>query len=302
MENMSYLKNIQISELEKILKGIKEHKSIKDRLALKIMKKQKKNTQYFFKNEASFYRKDINLSNNDIEDLTDKKLLKFISLKEERLTLTLKSIFMLEYGILNPTPNMDKMLTDVNDIFFEKILGISDQLLESREIAIILALLGTCAISKDYGFTINENNQKHFKAIVDIAANFIHKLGDEYDDGTIGKLWSRDVVGEGPILGEIRRANNISTRTEKIYDTKKVNGISIHYLDILSNNQVNENKLTYLLKRLFSKRPLSFTENKDLIFTLNNIHQYSYKLFRNPPLFDEFKIRKQIRRQIERNI
>lgn len=290
--NSKSLSEKQINELKKLRSKIKEK-------PWNVIKMTKKNKQKFFRS-ISFLRKEIELSNREIEDLKDKKILKVISEKEDRLTFSLKGLLMLEYGIMNPTNEVNNMLDSLNKTFFESIIKTaSEDPLKSDEKAILIGLIGLHAFSEDYALKLNKKNKDYFRDAVDYAVSFIKCLGPKFDDGELDKIWSKNIVGEGPVLGKMRRIDKIQIHTEFIY--KKVKNVG-HYLDVLSNNEIDESKMTYLLKRIFDKKPLSYEEKEKLIEVLDKIQEYQFKLFKNEPPFDTFKIKTQIKYCIESNI
>lgn len=286
-------------ELEKI---IDKKLGMTPNLALNLMKKTKKNQQDTYI-RASFLKREINLSNFEIEDLVNKRILKILSKKEGRLTPTFKAILMINYKISNPNNYVNHMLNDLNDKFFENVIELSEKPIDTKEKAIIIGLLGLGAFSNEYSLELNlleqnETNQEFFRKAIDLAADFIKELGSEFNDGSLSKLWTRNVVGEGPILGEMRRLNTIQTHTEGIY--KKESGR--HYLDVLVNNKIDENCMLFLLTKIFDKRPLSFPERERLISTLDKIKNLEFKIFRKTPSFDKLEARTTLKRIILSNI
>ncbi|WXG44267.1 MAG: hypothetical protein WED04_09580 [Promethearchaeati archaeon SRVP18_Atabeyarchaeia-1] len=277
-----------------VYKGKNRPKSNR-KLAIGLIKKKKKNQQDFYKS-LSFRQNEANLPQHEIEELVAKNLLKFISRKDKLLTVTLKAMLVLDYGITDLSGNMDEMLNDFNEVFFEGVIKLSDEPLEAREKAIILGLLGLGTVSEQYSLKPDKENQEELgKCIDDFAVSFIKELGPEYDDGTIKDLWPGDVVGEEPVLARMRRTDTVQARTEGVYRKKE----GRHYLDILADEKIDEAKLTYLFERFFDKRPLSFEEKKKLVKALDGIQEHAIRLIRSNPPFDMLEIRRQIRRIIE---
>ena len=120
MTNSTFLNNKQISELKKIFD--KNSDNIKS--TLDIMKQKNSNRLKFF-NDISFFRKEIELSYIEIEELINKGLLSVISERDLKLTLTLKALLMLEYGIIDPSSGTNKMLDDLNKRYFDNIMKTS---------------------------------------------------------------------------------------------------------------------------------------------------------------------------------
>jgi len=262
----------------------------------KFIKMNDKNKKEFF-NNLSFLKKNIHMTSLQIDDLINKKILSYISEQESRLTFTFKGLIIVEYDIKKPGIKINNLLDDLNKLFFEDVMKLSQEPIISREKAIILGLLGLMALSDDYSLKPKKENINYIKNSVDLAANFIKSLGSEYDDGSLQRLWCLQVEGEGPILGEFRRTNKIPIHTEGLY--KKGKG---HYLNILYKNNIDKEKLFYLLKRIFNKRPLSYPEKKNLIKTLDEIRQYEFKIFKDNPQFNSLDMRKQIKKLIESDI
>jgi len=295
MYSSSIVNEKQLEELDRIIqqKIGRNYKS-----PIEIIKKTKKNQQQFYI-DLSFTKKETDLSNIDIEDLVNKNLLKIISKKEKTFIPTLKALLMIYYKIAKPDNHVNSLLEDLNKKFFENILELSEELLTSKEKAIILALIGIGAISPSYSLKLNEANEEAFKKCVDIAAEFLASLGKEFDDGTLSKLWNRNVIGETPVRAEMRRLNTIQPHTEGMY---RKEGNNNHYLDLLDKGELNQESLAYLFERIFDKRTLSFEERKKLIATLDEIQQYEFKIIKVEAPYDRFEIKTQIKHFIESRI
>ncbi len=277
----------QFNELKKIF----ENKKPNNYGLSKFIKSYDKNKREFY-NNLSFLKEDINLPSLQIEELIRQKILGQLSEKEERLTFTFKGLLIIEYERITPGLKLNELLNDLNKIYFDNVMKLSKIPVTSREKAVIIGLLGLMTISKDYSLKPNKQKKIYIKNVIDAAAHFLTTLGKDYDDGKLEDLWTHSVVGEGPILGEFRRANQLPNRTENIYKSGKGHG---HYLDILINDYIDKKKLIYLLKRIFDKRPLTYSEKKALIKTLDNIKQYEYKIFKEKPPFKVLELRKQIK-------
>lgn len=293
----NFLSTNQGTELKKIINNIRDEHGQK--FAFDLIKKNKKNQQKFY-SDVSFFKKEIKLSDLEIQDLINKKLLKVLNKKEGRLTPTLKAILMVEYEIMEPSHSISEMLNDINKEFFDNIMKISEELVTAKEKAVVIGLLGLGAITDQYWLKLDEKNKEYFKNAVNHAAKFIKELGKEFDDGSLSTLWDTKAVGEGAVLGEMRRLNKIQPHTDgacvRTADGKL-------YLDILSENRLDEDKLTYLLKeKIFDKKSLSFEEKKKLIKTLDEIQNYTFKIFKTNPPFSMLKIMKEIKSIIESDI
>lgn len=290
MAPSSFLNEKQLTELKKQFILIESDFNLSQ-----FLKKNKKNKQKFY-NDFSFYQNNLDLSQLEIQDLIEKNLLKVISDLEGRMTLTFKALIMLKYEILNPDSKLNDLINDFNKEFFENVIGKSVQSLEPYEKAIIITLLGLGAFSNNYALKVDDKNKEHFKKAVDRSVNFLKGLGSDFDKKEkLDEIWSKNVVGEGPVLGLMRRTNNLPIRTENIYS--KTGG---HHLDILRGENIDENKLSYLLNRLFDIRKLDFAERKKLIETIDEIQKFEFKLFKNSAPYDTLSIRKKIKRMIEK--
>jgi hypothetical protein len=290
MSKGSFLSENQISELSRLV----ERNIGKNKILTNILTTSKKSAQEIY-NKMSFPRTEIKLSENDFEDLLLKNMIKIISKKDSKITLTLKSIMILEYKIFDINPQVNKMLDDINKEFFDNVMHLSEKPVSSKEKAIIIALIGLNTFSEGYMLQLKEEKENEFKSAVDIAVVFLKTLGQEFDDGTLDKIWSRNVIGEGPVLAEMRRLNQIQMSTEGVYKNTK----SGHYLDILKNNKLNEERFNYILSRIFDKRTPTYEEKKQMIKALDEIQQYEFKLFRTSPPFNTLDIRKRIKYLIE---
>lgn len=289
-----YLREKEFEELKKILSRVKDNLGV-EKIFLDLIPKTRKGKQQIYKDTLSFFQKELDLSQIEIDDLIDKNILKYTSKKDNKLTLTLKSILILEYGLNSVSEGTDELIDDLNKEFYENVFQLSDDPLTSLERAIIIGMIGVEAISNEYCIKPDEENQDYLKSVVDCASEFLKKLGPDYNDGSLEKLWKKVVIGEGPILAEFRRLNKIPIHTEGIY--KKEGGK--HYLDLVTDKSLNEPRTIYIIKKLFDKRPLNFDEKKEFLETLENIHSFEFKIFKDNPPFDSFEVRKSIKRLIE---
>lgn len=299
MNDPDFLNENQLLELERIIGNIHKKLFKNNRFyAFNIIKKNKKNIKEFYK-LTDFNRNDVKLTELEVDDLIRKKLINYLSKKDGLLTLTFKCMVISDYRIKNPNGPLDSLLNDLNKIFFEDIILMSEEPLESREKAVIITFLGLGIVSDKYSLVVNDENQEYFKNAVDCTVNFLKFLGREYDDGSLDKLWKRGVIGENEIRAEVRRLNSIVPRTEGVY---AISGRR-HYLNILNDrNNLEEKKLEYLFARVFDKGPITFEEKMELIKTLEKIQNYEFKIFRDSPPFDMLNIRKGIKHTIESKI
>jgi len=255
-----------------------------------IQKSKKSQQQFYF--EISVPKSEIKLSEEDFQELIEKGLLKIVDKRTMKVAPTLKALLMFKYDIFNPPYQIIKMLDDINELFFKKIFRVSEREMEGREKAVVLTLLGLGAISEKYPLKFDQNlvkNKEAFKEAVNLVSNFLKNLGPEYIDNTLDKLWSRNLVGEDEVSGELRRLNEIQLHTEGICIRTREGT----YLKLLSpDGKLNIEDLRYLLKeKIFNKRPLKFEERKKLNEILDKISLfYNPKFFKENPPFNMLEI------------
>jgi hypothetical protein len=292
---MANLSDKQYTELQKIFFNIKINSNDK-KVALELIKKENKNRKEMY-NQMSFVKNSLDLPDSEITELINTGLLGYLSEKEKTLTLTFKALVILDYELRDVNSNLSNLLDDMNKEFFEKVIKLSKEKLESKEKAIILGLLGINSISDKYAIRINDSNKRYFKEAIEIASNFLVELGCDYNDGSLEKLWSFKVIGEDPVLSEMRRTNKLPLKTDNLYKPNE----GKPYIDILTkDNKTDEDKVVYLLKTLFNFKPLLFEEKKNLLETLNKIQGLEFKIFKNEPPFDSLKIRNDLKIIIEK--
>ena len=269
-----YLSSNQRRALDDILMRKTKHISgFSGSVTRSILTKRKQDVQSFFA-ANTFNVDELGLEPEEIDDLKDKKLISFKN-RDENFILTLKAYILVEYELYNNPdfrPNVDRLLDDLNHRFFERSVKIFERPLEAKEKAIIIALLGLGAVSKDYPVKIDEQNRDSIKKAVDVACEFLTTIDGSYADAC-GKLW-KNVVGEGPVLGLFRRLNTIQGRTENVY----VQENRAHFLDLLRDGTLNEKILQFLLKKVFVEQ-LDFDQKKRLIEALNTIGKERFYVF-----------------------
>ncbi len=286
----SFLTNNQIEELSRLI----DKSEVEKTKSVKILKLSVKARQEIY-NQIRFSRREIKISDDEFDDLISKNILKIVSKKESKITLTLKAIMIIKYKMFDPDNKVIAMLDDINKEFFDDVMHLSEKSINSKQKAIIIALIGLNAFSENYTLQLKVEKENQFKEAVDLAVNFIKNLGQEFDDGSLDKLWSRKVIGEGPVLSEMRRLDQIPRSTEGIYKATRLG----HYLDILNNNKVDDDKFNYILSKIFDKRMPTYEEKKKMIKVLDDIQQYEYKIFKTTPPFNTLDIKKRIRFLIE---
>ena len=281
-------------KLESHYNNIKKEYSPKKPLTLNLLIKSKKNIQDFILNNTVINSEQLGLSIDEIEELQRKSFIHEKSKKERIYCLTLKGMIILEYGLYDCYGQIEKMLNDFNRLYFEDIVKESKQKLTTREKVVLLGLLGLMAITEDYTVKLNDANEEYFKQSVNQVVLFLSEFPNLIDE-SIDKLWKREISGETPIKGELRRLNDLPTKTENVYKNDKG-----HYLNLLKNNSIDIQSLEYLLKRIFGETFLSYEAKNKLMSLLDEIQRsYSPFVFYDLPPFDVYEVRNQIRKIIE---
>lgn len=282
----------QILEIKRLLK-----KSGKN-FTIKILKSRQKEQQKFY-NDLSFSKSETSLPEMEINDLIKENFFVYMSEKEGKITLTPKALLMLKYNITNPDNNTEMMFDEINNVFFNNIIKLSTKNLTSKEKAIIIGLIGIGALANQYSLNAleleNERAEK-WKTVIEHASRFIKGLGSEYNDGKLDNLWSNKIAGENEVRTEMRRLDSICTSTEGLY---KKTGNNKYYIDMLRDNKIDENKISYLLRKIFDKKKPTYNDRKNLIATLGEIRKYDFHFFREESPFDLFEVRREIVRAIE---
>lgn len=291
---MANLSDKQFEQLRKILFNIKINSEGK-KISIELTRKDNKNKKEMYK-QMSFFKKSLDLPDSEVDQLINEGVLGYLSEKERILTLTFKGLLILDYELKDINSNLSNLLDDMNKEFFEKVMKLSKEKLDSKEKAIILGLMGINSISDKYSIRVNDTNKKYFKEAIEIASNFLKGLGGEYNDGSLEKLWSFKVIGEDSVLSEMRRTNKLPLKTDNLYKPNE----GKPYIDILTkDSKIDKDKVVFLLKTLFNFKPLLFEEKKGLLDTLNKIQSLEFKIFKNEPPFDSLRVRSDLKRIIE---
>ena len=280
--------------LIEIYKSIKNKHSPKKSLGLFILNKSTKNIQDFYLKNTTFDPKNYNISIAEIDELVNKKIIRKLNTENNNYSITFKGILILEYGLYNCYGNTENMLDEFNTTYFEDILKISKKNLTGKEKAVLLGLLGLMALSEDYTIKLTEANQYAFKAAADLSVSFIRIFPEFYDD-VKDALWKREIIGETPITAEMRRLNDLTSKTENIYKNDKG-----YYLQILNNSNIDENALKFLLKKIFENKFVDNENKEKLKNLLDEIQQKCAPMvFYESPKFNKLEIRGQIRSIID---
>jgi hypothetical protein len=273
-------------------------KTRKNFSCINLLKMKKSNLQLFFNNNTFKMSFEDQLSETDSQDLINKHIIKIVSEKEKTATISFKGLILLEYGILNFEKSYDAFLNDIDSNYFGSILESTHNAFEAREKAIITFMLGTGAISQTYSVRVDENNMGEYKKAVDMAADFLYKNG--FDDGTLKKLWTREIVGLDPAISEFQRLDKICVNTEGIYRKPPNSG---HYLDIFNDDKIDKKNLVYLIKKIFEGKPISYDERQEYLRCLDDIKKkFGHAFFAIIPPYNYHEYRRLLREVIELEI
>jgi hypothetical protein len=235
----------------------------------------------------SFSNEELKLSKAEEFRLVNDKILFKIDEARGLLTLTIKGIILLEYGLDSEDEKITDFLNGLNDNYFQNLMVKNNEPLESQEKAVVLTLLGLHAFTSETAVKLSAYNESIqnanlFKGCVDDALSYIKGLGERYIDSKMDKIWSLNVIGENPVAARINRLNNISIKTDQIY--KKEGGN--HFLDVLKDGRLDKDKVTFLLRRIFDKGTLNFEEREALVSLMKSIQSNRYKLISTSHDFD----------------
>lgn len=248
-----------------------------------------KRKQYFHEN--SFTEDELNLTKAEESQLIKDAILFKMDEARNKLTLTIKGIILLEYGLDRSGKKMSDFLNALNESYFLDLMGRVNEPLESQEKGVILTLLGLHAFTKETAVKLsayNESvqNMNLFKSCVDDTLGYFKSLGEQYIDSNMDKIWSLNVIGENPVAARINRLNKISLKTDQIY--KKGDGN--HFLDVLKDGKLDKDRVTFLLRKIFDKRTLNFEERESLVALTKSIQSKRYKLINTNHDFDNSEI------------
>lgn len=260
-------------------------------LSLDLLRKSSTARMDFF-NKYSFQLNQTDLSAAEDTLLTQYKIISRFDARQSKLTLTMKGMVMLEFDIDIDDEKNNKFLDELNRYYF---YGLTEKLnvpLEAQEKGVIVALLGLLALSPDSAvklskFNDNYSNTEPFKECVNKSVYFLLSLGDEYKDNTVDKMWTLNVKGEDPVTARMSRLNSISVKTDNIY-MKSGGG---HYLNVLDHNDLNAEKLEFLLKRIFNQGFLNYEKREEFVKLLQSIFSERYKIIRNTPDFNQMDVK-----------
>lgn len=259
-------------------------------MSLELMKKSSTVRKDFF-NKHAFQLAQTGLNVADEILLVQSKILSYIDTEKNKLTLTMKGVVLLEFGLEISDTRNNKFLNDLNRHYFESLMGKSVSPLEAQEKGVIIALLGLLALTpatsvKLSAFNDLYSNTDAFRRCVDKSLSFLTSLGREYEDQTIDKIWKLDVRGEDPVNARLARLNSIALKTDNIY--KKSGG---HYLNVLNKGNLENEKIEYLFKKVFSHSTLEYEKRVEFVELLQDIFSERYKVINNVPDFNQLEVK-----------
>ena len=255
---------------------------------LKLLKMNKNKRKDFFEGMA-ISRASALLPNNTEVLLVKEKILAYTDKNETKITLTFKGIVMLEYGLASPDISTHRLLDDMNLIYFTKVFEDAKTPLNGDEKAVIITLLGLMAFSSESSLKLSSYKASHsniedFKACVEKSIQFLRFVGPQYVDNTLDKIWASNVRGEDPVNAKMARLNDITTKTDGIY--QKGQRKEGHYLHLIKNHEIDSTDLEFLLKRLFDKGILTLEQREKFIEVLKEIFSERQNFITDSPDFD----------------
>lgn len=261
------------------------------RQSVNLIKKNKKNIQEFF-SSTNFKKDEWPYSQSELDHLVSKKILYLIE-KDGLYLLTYKGLATLEYN-LEFSNEFDRYLDDLNFHLFEKNLKIKYEPLKSKDKVILFTVLGLFAFSPDYSLIVDEMNKTEFAKAADFAVELL-KQHHPKDVNELDKIWESTIIGEDAILKNLRRLDEIPKKTGNVFKTASGNKHGI-YVDILNEDgSINEDKVLFLLRKIFDKKIFDMRQKQQLIDTLNNIERGSFTLIRSNSTINKIKIKIELR-------
>ncbi len=261
-------------------------------MSLELMKKSSTQRKDFF-NKHSFQMVQTGLNVTEEILLRQNKIVAYVD-DESKLTLTMKGVILLEFGLDMSNNLNNKFLDELNRQYFESLTRKSFSPLETQEKGVIIALLGLLALTpntsvKLSAFNDSYSNTSSFKLCVDKSLAFLQSLGKEYEDPKIKNIWNLDVRGEDPVNARLTRLNSIALKTNNIY--KKSGG---HYLDAINNGNLVSEKIEILLKKIFNHGTVEYKKREEFVRLLQDIYSERYKIINNVPDFNQLEVKYKI--------
>lgn len=263
----------------------------KKKFSIDLTKYYAKNIQEFFL-KTNFQKDEWPYSQSELDYLVNKKVLYFVE-EEGCYLLTYKGLTILEYN-LELYEELDCYLNDLNFLYFEKNMKKKDEPLKPQDKPILFTVLGLYAFSSDYSLYIDESNKSEFAKSVDFAIELL-KIHNLKEIDKLNKIWDSEVIGEDPILSIRRRLTEIPPRTNNIFKTTSGNSHGI-FIDIMNiDGSIDENKVLFLLKKVFNNKIFDKNEKEELIDTLNKIERGRFSLIQSSSNVNRIKIKRELR-------
>ena len=282
------MKPINQEEISILQEVISQKRATWEKLDLvKLFKKRESERMKFF-SEIAFKADEIKIPIGRIRELIELNVLDYISEVKGDICITAKGSLILKYNLVNLPNSVDDFLNHINEEFYEDIRKKSKTPLNFEEKCAIITLMGLLSFTKKYSIDIQSLREKENdsidKCFVKVSEFLSSTLGVENLSGY--KLTNSDTEGK-PAVTFFRRLDNIQLKTESIY----VKSGGSHYLDIISNQAIDQWKLSFLLRRIFDKEPLNFEERLALVSLLREIEDDRISILGNLPDFNTNNIR-----------
>lgn len=249
---------------------------------LKVLKMSKSRRKSFF--EKISFSKPESLPGNLESILTKENILSYIDRNEFKMTFTLKCLIMLEYKLTFSDVSTLRMLDDLNAEYYTNVFKATEYPLKGEEKAIIITLLGLMSFSPESSLKLSSHKDEHsnvedFRSCVNQSIEFLRFMGQEYIDNTLDRIWDSNVRGEDPVNAKMARIDDIVLKTNNTY--QKAQRKEGHFLDILKDDQINSEKLTFLLEKLFDKGPPTFEQREKFIDLLKQLSSERHRFRTN---------------------
>lgn len=285
------MKSISNEELNVLRSMVLQHEFSIERLdIIKLLKKRETERMRFF-NNINFKADEVKIPLDRINQLIDLKILDYVSESSRELCITAKGHIIVKYNILDLSPTMDLFLDDLNKKFYEDYQSKSKQKLNFEEKCAVITLMGILSFTENYSINIASLREKE-----DIAINGCLKKVSEFlsqilknENLLIDKL-STGITEGKPAVTFFRRLDQIQLKTESIYF--KSGGR--HYLNILTDQGVDQEKLSFLLRRIFDNRTLNFEERSSLVSLLKEIEEERIPILGNSTDFNVNQIKSEL--------
>lgn len=278
---MIKLNKKQQDALDKAFEKLKNNvKKGSRKVSFLILNMSQRNRQKVIEHSA-ISEKELNLSNIEREQLIDEKLLIPISLSEKTYSISLKGTIIKEFNITKLNPGIENFLNALNYEYWDKSKEISKTKLRDNEKTFLFLMLGLRALSEEVHLDL-DSRLSAIKEAYEDAAVFLYKNNFIKTDPT--KSYS-GAKTEDPFRATLRRFNKLPIKTENIYSYAGRNKV---YLDIFSKKQAANNKIEFILKKIFDKPKLDLEEKEKICYFIRKIYEkYAHKIFESKILCSE---------------